>query len=32
VRRFARAFHRLGRLALDPDASTIRIAELRAEL
>jgi Domain of unknown function (DUF5753)/Helix-turn-helix domain len=32
VRRFARAFRSLVRLALDPGASTIRIAELRAEL
>jgi transcriptional regulator with XRE-family HTH domain len=32
VRRFARAFQRVGRLALDPGASAIRIGELRARL
>lgn len=32
VRRFARAFQRLGRLALDPSASPTRIAELRDRL
>ena len=32
VRRFARTFQRLARLALDPGASTTRIAQLRAQL
>lgn len=32
VRQFARAFERLGRLALDPGASIIRIAEIRTQL